>query len=103
MQRIGATSHGLAMEALRLLLVTAPLRLGDPFFEITIVAAAHKPLAVTRYGTVLYAQVDPNGHSARRGLVEFNLHGQAQPPVSHRVLGKTALLPIHPLKPLPFK
>src|SRR5207253_6715088 len=100
MQRVPAPVRRPAMQALRLTLVAAALGLGNARLDVAIEATALAASPIARDRHLLQPQV--NAHRLFRcdGGLALHLHSQAEPPVPHRILGKAALAPFHPLQPL---
>src|SRR5581483_12474381 len=73
----------------------ASLRLADLQFKPAIESACFQPLTRAADGHCLQTEIDPNRFLGCFAGLTLSLHGEAQPPVSERILGEAALTPFH--------
>jgi hypothetical protein len=92
MQRIAALIGCPAVQELRLTAVASALGLSNLCLK-PAVAARLQALIVTADRRLRASQVDSCGTLRRRSFPPLNEYGHTQPPLSHRILGETALAP----------
>ena len=93
MQRIQPAPTSLPMQAPGLPAVSLALRSDNFPFDGAVEKPCRQSICVAGHRSVLESQVDADLAFLCRWCLVGKLHGQAQVPVSHRVLREAALMP----------
>lgn len=94
MQRFIAQVRCASMQAFRLSLVTATLRLRNLLLEISIERDRFESILIARNSSVLQTEIDADCATLSRAGLPLNFDRDAEPPLPERILSKLTVAPL---------